>query len=210
MCDTSLTIRGERERLSEFLVEIGLDREALAAARAENGTARREPSVGQTRPPQSTFPGLCFLVLRRNLYVSTTDRWLSSRSPVAWSIRGAMAYGLNRRFADCPACGHPKAAHFAGRCYCGCRGRGSDSPATPPERRTRPESKPQSTIGGPAHRLCPYVSVSGGDETSSDLARRRPRLADECPTRRTRPRLPTPTGLRRLPSGATRGVPGGT
>lgn len=37
MCDTALTIQGESQRLLEFLVEIGLDREALAAAEAKMG-----------------------------------------------------------------------------------------------------------------------------------------------------------------------------
>lgn len=32
------------------------------------------------------------------------------------------AFGANRRFATCGSCGHPLAAHIGG-CYCGCRGR---------------------------------------------------------------------------------------
>lgn len=33
-----------------------------------------------------------------------------------------MSYGVNRPFADCGACGHPRMAHVGGGCYCGCRG----------------------------------------------------------------------------------------
>ena len=33
-----------------------------------------------------------------------------------------MSYGVNRAFADCHTCGHPRMAHFGGGCYCGCGG----------------------------------------------------------------------------------------
>jgi uncharacterized Zn finger protein (UPF0148 family) len=29
---------------------------------------------------------------------------------------------VNRRFTECPACGHPTMLHYGGPCYCGCAG----------------------------------------------------------------------------------------
>ena len=31
-------------------------------------------------------------------------------------------FGVNRAFAECGVCGHPRMAHFVGGCYCGCAG----------------------------------------------------------------------------------------
>lgn len=31
-------------------------------------------------------------------------------------------FGVNREFAECGDCGHPRMAHFGGGCYCGCAG----------------------------------------------------------------------------------------
>jgi hypothetical protein len=63
----------------------------------------------------------------RRLVVSRGEGGCVVAFPRTSCARGMGSHGANRRFAGCPSCGHPLAAHMGGGCYCGCRVRATRS-----------------------------------------------------------------------------------
>ena len=74
-----------------------------------------------------------------------------------------MAYGVNRAFTVCRACGHPQMAHALGACHCGCRGQAGTTRQRPPDpysastsertRRVIQKNKTSSSIAERIRRL---------------------------------------------------------
>jgi hypothetical protein len=74
-----------------------------------------------------------------------------------------MAYGVNRRLALCPACGHPAMAHQGGGCYCGCA---SPRTAAPKQGGVRQTPRLSDSIG--ASTVVP--AIGGGVDSPSESA----------------------------------------
>lgn len=74
------------------------------------------------------------------------DLRMPMRSPVG-------RFGVNRPFAECPSCGHPRMAHLGGKCHCGCPGV-SAGPPPPPKPKPRPLGGSSSGDDLPKGRLC--------------------------------------------------------
>jgi hypothetical protein len=94
MCDTRLTIRGEQGRLGEFLREIGLDRQALAAAAAKMARlveSRQTGLVLHIRASRDSLSAYC------GELIDAPDR--------QWASPGWLARDADPEPRSCSVCG---------------------------------------------------------------------------------------------------------
>jgi hypothetical protein len=88
------------------------------------------------------------------------------------------SFGVNRRFAGCPTCGHPLAAHMGGGFYCGCRGRAPrpassrgpvSNPATNPKPRRIAKPSPPPRPKSPTEQLLEFAQLQMSEPDTTQL-----------------------------------------